>query len=138
MGDSEDEPAESRVVNFRNNAARGAGYFGLSADGVQNLVDFRLRDGRRTAFSYSNLRFLDYDHADDIISLEFGPFMVTIDGEGLNVIYEGLVEGRVRWLREILDGEDEELVEGVRIDAITLIPPQISTIIVERVNEPGD
>lgn len=121
--DDESGAAEGSVVNFRGSAAGGSGYFGLAATAEQRLVDFRLRDGRRTSFAYEKLGFLDYDDEDGMITIEFGPFVVTVIGVGLNVIYEGLFEHRIRWLRESFAEDSDDLLEGVRIDSLILTPP---------------
>lgn len=131
MDDGDDDSVESRVVNFKGGASKGAGFFGLSASGEQRLVDFRLRDGRRTAFAYNDVRFLDFDAEDGMITIEFGPFVVTMAGLGMNVLYEGLFERRVRWLRESQEEEADDVVDGVRIDFIHLAPPSPLTLIAE-------
>ena len=91
--------------------------------GPSEMLDLRLRDGRRYALPYRTLHLLAYDPEEGVLRLACSLVAVQISGAGLLPLYRELLDGNVRAVAEAetsdLDGwSGAAEPEGPWIEAI--------------------
>lgn len=74
----------------------------LGGEGLhEEFLEFQLKNGNRTMFSYSDLNWVNYDPKEGCIDLEFGSALVTVKGRGLvPKLWQGIKTKRVAWIKE--------------------------------------
>lgn len=76
----------------------------LATNGITpHSIDFRCLNGKRFGMGYSYLQKLEYnpDPVDEAIIAQFSSGEVTIKGVNLEFIYEGLLNRRLVWVKEV-------------------------------------
>lgn len=100
-------------------------YSVLVGEGLQeHFVEFRLNTGLRSCFSYTDLQWFNFDPEAGCIDMEFGGFLITIKGRGLDgKLFQGLRQKRLAWVREHDSEMQDHTGNDVFIDEITITPP---------------
>lgn len=97
----------------------------LVGDGSQeNFLEIQSREGLHTCFAYNDLTWMVY-HPDDGLMLEFGGYLIAIEGRGLHPkLFTGIKQKRVAWVKEadveMQDHKDNETY----ISSVTITPPK--------------
>lgn len=74
--------------------------YGANRTGRQAIMlDVRTLEGVRLALSYSYLNSIFFD-ASGLIVLSFGSHNIRIEGRNLTPVYDGLINHRVRYVRQ--------------------------------------
>ncbi|MEO5913353.1 MAG: hypothetical protein ABIS50_03905 [Luteolibacter sp.] len=71
----------------------------------ESFLELRFRKGIKTAFSYQSLSWFNLDPGGGMLDLGFGGFVVTLEGRGLDDLFQAIKTKRVSWVREA----DEEM-----------------------------
>ena len=74
----------------------------LGGEGLhEEFLEFQLKNGNRTMFSYSDLNWVNFDPKEGCFDLEFGCALITVKGRGLvRKLWNGIKSKRVAWIKE--------------------------------------
>jgi hypothetical protein len=97
----------------------------LIGESIQEyFLELQFSNGLQTCFSYTDLSWFNHDPESGCIDLAFGGFLVTIKGRGLRLLFNGLKQKRVNWIKEadseLQDHKDNESF----VEEITITPPK--------------
>jgi hypothetical protein len=97
----------------------------LIGEGIQeNFLEIQSRDGVHTCFSYGDLMWIVY-HPTDGLMLEFGGYLVAIEGRGLHPkLFTGIKQKRVAWVKEADLQMQDHKDNDTYISSITITPPK--------------
>lgn len=87
------------------------------------VLEIRLSDGNRRAFSYAYLLETDFDFGEgsDTITLRFNSTTVLVSGQALLGLYEKLLDQRARLIQEGTEGaEASRLQEGPYVERVEI------------------
>ena len=65
------------------------------------------------------MNWFSFDPGDGIVDLEFGEFLITIEGTGLLAVFEAVKARRLAWVRELgneIKGDEKVIVSVIRIN----------------------
>ena len=87
------------------------------------VLEIRLSDGSRRAFSYAYLLETDFDFGEgsDMITLRFNSTNVLVSGQALLGLYEKLLDQRARFIQEGSEGnEASPLQQGPYVERVEI------------------
>ena len=91
----------------------------------ENFLELQFKNGLRTAFSYTDLAWLNFDPDAGCMDMEFGGFLVTVKGRGLYpALFQAIKAKQVAWIKEA-DSEMQDSKENENfVEEITVTPPK--------------
>jgi len=89
----------------------------------ENFLELQFRNGLQTCFAYSDLSWFSHDPESGCLDLEFGGFLITVKGRGLQPLFNGIKSKRVAWVREANDKLQDHSGNESFIEEITIQPP---------------
>lgn len=91
-------------------------------DGVEHYLEFRFRNGVRTAFALGDLVWINFD-PDDGVSMSFGTAIVEVKGRGLYpTLFDALKQKKVLWVREADTEMEDNASHALFIGDLFVIP----------------
>ena len=127
MGNTIDDILEKRRAEETPQEEEGAKFYStIVTEGFEeNFLEFRLSNGTKLCFNYTDLTWFNHDPETGMLDLAFGEFMVSIKGRGLgDRLFHAIKSKRVAWVKEAdSDFEDNDENETY-IAEIAILPPE--------------
>lgn len=90
----------------------------------EHFLELQFRDGVRLCFSYNDFMWFNYDPEGGSLDMEFGGFLVTVEGRGLVPgLFSALKQKRVAWIREADENEEDNAQNEMFVRSIVISPP---------------
>jgi hypothetical protein len=95
----------------------------IRVDGSEHFLEVQFRDGIRTAFAYERLSWFNYSPETSMLDLNFMGVTVSIEGRGLNELFQALKGKKVSWVKEADTDLQDSAGNPCYIKEITITPP---------------
>jgi len=119
---------KSKASVHRLSEAKGEDKFFsiIAGEGMEeNFLELRFKSGMSTCFSYSDLMWFNHDPEAGCLDLEFGGFLVTVEGRGLcPELFNGIKQKRVAWVKEADSDMQDHEGNTTYVASILLTPPK--------------
>ncbi len=96
----------------------------MRGENLEHYIEFRFRDGIRTAFSYDKLSWFNFSPEHGMLDLNFMGTMVSIEGRGLDEFFQALKAKKISWVKEAETEWQDNNANTVFIKEITILPPK--------------
>ena len=104
-----------------------AGFYQLiRVDGSEHFLEIRFRDGIKTAFAYDKLSWFNYSPETSALDLNFMGTTVSVEGRGLDDLFQALKGKRVSWVKEADTELQDNDANSCFIKEIWITPPDDS------------
>lgn len=128
MADKIDEIIKARQAAEKPaDGMAGSGKFFsiLMGEGLQeNFLELQFNNGLQTCFNYTELLWFNHDPESGSLDLEFGGFLVSIKGRGLQPLFQGIKGKRVAWVREAASELQDHQQNETFVEEISITPPK--------------
>lgn len=120
-------PAEDSGMKF---------YQMMRGENLEHYVEFRFRDGIRTAFAYDKLSWFNFSPEGSMLDLNFMGTMVSIEGRGLDDFFTALKARKISWVKEAETEWQDNNANTIFVKEITILPPKedFEDVADERIN----
>ncbi|SKB01875.1 hypothetical protein SAMN02745166_03491 [Prosthecobacter debontii] len=121
-----DEILNQRRTQEKPEEPTGEKFFSaLLGEGMyENFLELQFRNGLQTCFSYSDLTWFSHDPESGCLDLEFGGFLITVKGRGLQPLFNSIKSKRVAWVKEANHDLQDHAGNECFIEEIMIQPPQ--------------